>query len=39
MAFTKERSIMTMNAVLKFGIDIPPRVLVMMKNMLTSRIK
>ena len=39
MAFTKDRSIMTRNAVLKSGIPIPPRVFVMMKKMLTSKIK
>ena len=39
MAFTKDRSIMTKKAVLKFGIVIPPRVLVIRKKMLTSRIK
>ena len=39
MAFTKDSSIMTRNAVLKLGIAIPPRVFVMMKKMLTSRTK
>ena len=38
MAFTKDRSIMTKNAVVKLGMLIPPRVFVIMKKMLTSRI-
>ena len=39
MAFTKDRSIMTRNAVQKLGIVMPPRVFVMIKKMLTSRIR